>query len=93
MVVVECPVAGCGYKTDDQDSIVVVQLLAMHNGAAHTQAAPAPPMKVETVKRPTITSGGSTEEWEYFTTRWKDYVDATQLEGKKKNNSAARMLR
>ena len=84
MVNVSCPVAGCAYQTGDLDSIVVAQLLAMHNGSAHAQTTQTPPMKVENVKRPTITSGGSNEEWEYFITRWNDYVDATQIDGKKK---------
>ena len=38
-----------------------------------TKAKPAP------VKRPEISSGGTTEGWSYFTTRWRSYVQAVQL--------------
>ena len=38
--------------------------------------------KVEKVRQPTISSAGSSKEWSYFLTRWKDYVEATNLKGK-----------
>ncbi len=38
-----------------------------------TKAKPAP------VKRPEISSGGTTEGWSYFTTRWRSYSQAVQL--------------
>ena len=34
------------------------------------------------MRRPTISSAGSSKEWSYFLTRWKDYAKATQLKGK-----------
>ena len=37
---------------------------------------------MEKVKRPTINSSGTSEEWAYFNTRWKEYVEATGVTGK-----------
>jgi hypothetical protein len=37
---------------------------------------------VEKVKRPTISSAGTSEDWSYFLSRWKDYTEATKLKGK-----------
>ena len=39
---------------------------------------------MEKVRRPTITSAGTSEEWSYFITRWQDYAEATRVEGKDK---------
>ena len=33
------------------------------------------------MKRPSISSAGTTEDWLYFKSRWGDYVKATKLEG------------
>lgn len=33
------------------------------------------------MRRPDISSAGTTEDWLYFRTRWTDYVKATRLEG------------
>ncbi|VDI03572.1 Hypothetical predicted protein [Mytilus galloprovincialis] len=38
--------------------------------------------KVEKVKRPTVASAGSSEDWTYFVSRWKDYIQATKVSGK-----------
>ena len=40
------------------------------------------PARMEKVRRPTISSAGSHEEWSYFLTRWGDYKDATRPKGK-----------
>ena len=50
----------------------------------HTAPQPVTSAKVEKVKRPTISSAGSSEDWAYFESRWTDYVDATKLQGKDK---------
>ena len=44
-----------------------------------TQATTA---KVEKVRRPTISSAVSSEEWSYFLTRWKHYAEGTKLNSK-----------
>ena len=67
-------------------------LLGIFSAMAHTATeavfdAPTPSTnaaaaKDERVKRPTVTSAGSSEEWDYFLVRWRDYVEATKVTGK-----------
>ena len=53
---------------------------------AHVQTTSQPTIQatttVEKVRRPTILSAESSEEWSYLLTRWKDYAKATKLKGK-----------
>ena len=73
---VECPVDGCTYNTGDVQPVVAAHAL--------NHKAPAEPVlaaRVEKVKRPSVSSAGSTEDWLYFESRWSDYVAATRLKG------------
>ena len=85
MPAVECPVDTCDYVTPDLDATIVAALITAHANATHTgspnQHSAA---KVERVKRPTISSAGTSEEWQYFTTRWTEYVAATKVTGKER---------
>ena len=47
-----------------------------HKADTPTQAA-----RMEKVKRPSISSAGTSEEWGYFVLRWGDYVTATRCQG------------
>lgn len=80
---IACPITGCDYKTEDVDATVAVALLNLH-AIQHNTTATTTPAKVEKVKRPTVSSAGSSEDWVYFQSRWADYVDATKLTGKDK---------
>ncbi|RLJ22719.1 hypothetical protein DJ031_00325, partial [bacterium endosymbiont of Escarpia laminata] len=83
MPVVACPIPNCTYVTDDVDAIIAVALLNTHAIThAPTSSTNAAAAKVERVKRPTVTSAGSSEEWDYFLVRWRDYVEATKVSGK-----------
>ena len=73
MPAVECPIPGCTYKTDDLDAIIVAALLNPHS-ATHSPNLGAS-AKVEKVKRPTVSVAGSSEDWSYLESRWKDYAD------------------
>ena len=78
---VECPVDGCTYNTGDVQPVVAAALITAH---ALNHKAPAEPVlaaRVEKVKRPSVSSAGSTEDWLYFKSRWSDYVAATRLKG------------
>ena len=78
---VECPVDGCTYNTVDVQPVVAAALITAH---ALNHKAPAEPVlaaRVEKVKRPSVSSAGSTEDWLYFESRWSDYVAATRLKG------------
>ena len=37
--------------------------------------------KVEAVKRPTISTAETSQDWLYFQSRWRDYVKATNVKG------------
>ena len=70
MPVVQCPIPGCGYVTDDLDAAIVATLITAHC----TTHAPGPVTiaKVEKVKRPVISTARTSEEWVYFESRWSD---------------------
>ena len=81
MPVVRCPIEGCEYETPDVEPVVAAALITTH--ATSHQASSQPPQvaRVEKVKRPNVSSAGTTEDWQYFKSRWGDYVKATKLEG------------
>ncbi|CAC5393222.1 unnamed protein product [Mytilus coruscus] len=43
-----------------------------------------PAAKAEKVKRPSISTAGTIEEWAYFESRWSDFVEATKITGRDK---------
>ena len=68
----KCPLLDCTFETDDvQDSLAAV-LISVHSTGTHTAAAPSTSgnaaAKVEKVRRPTISTAGSSEDWSYFLT-------------------------
>ena len=76
MAAVRCPYPDCTYSTPaDLDPAVTAVVLSTH-AMSHSRASKAKPAPV---KRPEISSGGTTENWSYFTTRWKAYSGAVQL--------------
>ncbi|KAK7106408.1 hypothetical protein V1264_017669 [Littorina saxatilis] len=85
MPAVGCPFPQCDYTTPDHDAAVVAALLNAH-AMTHAQPAQQPQAagtaaKVERVRRPSISQGGTTEDWSYFISRWEDYVKATKIAG------------
>ena len=84
MPIQECPFPDCDYATTDVSDALAVTLLQMHCTGVHMipNTAASTNVKVEKVRRPTLSSGGSSEEWSYFLTRWHDYKDATKITGK-----------
>ena len=76
----------CTYTTDPGASVSeAITLLQMHEKAKHTQQVPtSSSLKADKVRRPTITGGGSSEDWQYFVTRWEEYASATKLADKDK---------
>ena len=81
----QCPFPECTYETKDVKDELAAVLLSVHSTGTHSaspaSAAPAA-TKVEKVRRPTVSAGGSSEEWSYFLTCWQDYVEATIVMGK-----------
>lgn len=77
---VKCPIPGCDYETPDLDAVIVAALITTH-ATTHPTTSDIQ-ARIEKVKRPTVTLAGSSEDWTYFLSRWKDYVDATKITGK-----------
>ena len=82
----KCPFPDCTYETEDISDEVAVVMITVHNSGVHTNTTTTTTQscKVEKVKRPTIHTGGSSEEWSYFSTRWQEYAEATKIQGKEK---------
>ena len=76
---VQCSFPDCPYTTDDLPAELVLKLLDIHTGSHATP--PQPTVKIERVRRPSISSAGTSEEWQYFQTRWGEYVAATKISG------------
>ena len=81
MPTIACPVTGCTYTTEDEDANLALALLSLH---AVDHNSPTAAAKVEKVKRPTVSSAGTSEDWAYFQSRWMDYTEATKVTGKDK---------
>ena len=82
MPVINCPIAECTYATPDVEAVLAAALITTH-ATIHKAVTPNV-AKVEKVKRPTISSAGTSEDWSYFMSRWDDYVEATKVSGKDK---------
>ena len=80
--VVQCPIPGCDHVTDDFDAAIVAALITGHC-TIHARG-PVTIAKVEKVKRPVISTAGTSEEWAYFESRWSDYIEATKIAGRDK---------
>ena len=87
MPALKCQFTGCEYLTEEVTEPTALALLTIHSGSVH-QSTPSTgaqqsgsTVRVEQVKRPTIRSGGSSEDWTYFKTRWSEYTVATKVSG------------
>ena len=75
-----CPIAGCTFVTADvPDAAERIALLTIH-ASTHAPAATTA-VKAEKVNRPKIARASTSEDWEYFVRRWRDYKTATQITG------------
>ena len=84
MPVIHCPIEDCEYATPDVGEVVVAALIITQSTIHNATASHAAVAKMAKVKRPTISSGGTSEEWSYFLSRWTDYVEATKVTGEDK---------
>ena len=77
---IDCPIAECDYKTPDVEAVVAAALITthatIHNAPATNRVTSA---KIKNVKRPVVSSAGTSEDWSYFSSRWSDYVAATKV--------------
>ena len=73
---VKCPFPDCDFSTPaEMDPAVAAVVLSTH-AMIHNRVIKAKPAPV---KRPEISSGGTTEGWSYFVTRWRSYSQAVHL--------------
>ena len=82
MVKIQCPIDNCDYETPDHSDAIVAALLSAH-ATVHSSGAQRT-AKPTNVKLPTISAGGTTEDWSYFTIGWGEYVTATGVSGTSK---------
>ena len=75
-----CPYPNCEFVTEDVNDELAAILFKLHADGAHNNATQKPD-KAENVRRPSISMGGTSEEWQYFLTRWDDYKTATKIAG------------
>lgn len=78
-MIYDCPLDDCRFQTQDVEPAVAAVMLTIH-AAIHAQPRKQQ-ARVENVKRPEVTSSGTTEYWIYFQTRWADYVRTTKVRG------------
>ena len=83
MAPIACTAPNCTTVFDETlNPQVLLALITMHDRTAHQNAATdQQPSKPEKVRRPTIASSGSNEEFTYFQQRWQGYKLATKLQG------------
>ena len=83
MPAIDCPIAGCDYTTPDVEAVVAAALITAHSTIHNVPATNhVTSAKIENVKRPIVSSAGTSEDWSYFLSRWNDYVAATKVSGK-----------
>ena len=82
----------CDYVTDSEATISeAITLLQMHEKAKHEhQISTSNPLKADKVHR--ITGGGSSEDWQYFVTRWEEYASAKKNSRQRQSFATPRML-
>ena len=83
MNVIESPAPECPTPWDATlASDVLSNLIQLHARTAQpADAGTTSTSKLEKVKQPTIDSGGTNEDWQYFNQRWSEYKSATRLSG------------
>lgn len=76
MADIKCPFPTCGYSTGSVEHTIAAELLRIH-GLTHNSAN----ARAQKIERPSIGTEVSAADWNYFESRWKDYVTATGITG------------
>ena len=73
---IKCPLENCDYETPDCSDVIVAALLTTHSSIhSHGNIKST----ADKIKRPTITSDLSNEQWSYFVSRWDNYRKSTKI--------------
>ena len=77
MVVLNCPIEGCTYATGDIEAAQAIALFTVH-WYSHAPGAcqRAEPDKLSRAK---VSKESTSEDWEYFISRWDAYKTATRI--------------
>ena len=80
----QCPISDCSFEVgndvpDDCKATMLKLHLVEHQKQLNSPSTSI--AKPEQLKRPSITVGSSTEDWNYFLSRWETYKCATKLFG------------
>ena len=87
MPVINCPIDGCKYKTEDVSEAIVIKLLEMHT-LTHTASQPAR-IKGPKLSRPTIDVGANEEIWNTFKRRWETFMKGSGIQ---QNEASAQLF-
>ena len=68
MVVLSCPIEGCTYATGDIEATRAITLFTVHGYSLAPDACQQ--AKPEKLSRPKVSKESTSEDWEYFITRW-----------------------
>ena len=84
---IKCPVSGCKETWEATlPEAVLIRLMDGYSIHVHPLApaaapSPLPAAKAENMRRPTLTSGINSEDYNYFLQSWTDYKTTTSLSG------------
>ena len=77
-MIIQCPYPDCTFEVgEDVPDDCKNTLLQLH--LQHHQSKNAYPTQVEKIKRPSLSVENTTEDWNYFVSRWENYKRATGL--------------
>ena len=79
MVVVDCPLAGCNYRTADQEPSIVSALLQLHD-REHQPTSSGNPARGPKLPRPSVCTGIDVESWNSFVRLWEAYRDGSGID-------------
>ena len=68
-----CPRDGCGYKTEEVDAAIALEILKLHAEGHRIAPATTTNPVTQKIRRPSVESEITQEKWNYFTSRWNRY--------------------
>ena len=76
-----CQVNGCTYVVPEDTVALMAPMVYQAHLLNHGQGGKPRTEKLEKLRRPTISLGGTRETWERFKTRWREFSHMYELEG------------
>lgn len=79
MPVINCPLDGCSFATEDVDAAIAASLLILHNNVHLNENAKCSKQKPPKIDRPHIGKDCTEEVWNTFTQKWTMFKESTEL--------------